>query len=180
MIIRASLGVITSSSVFFQAPHLQPAVESHIQQLSTDFQAFEARLRDGAMEVLLVFPIACSCYARKMSVQVTFDDLTRPLETMSAPLTQSWRLVEHLMSVNNSDDVRTAHSSLQPAVTVTLQTIAQSQVLPHIHLFGYPLLSTRLTCLYHRLEHYTEQRQCGSLSISQSRMHLNHVLCAQH
>ncbi|MBT5832654.1 MAG: M3 family peptidase, partial [Candidatus Latescibacteria bacterium] len=45
----------------------------------------------------------------EQTVTPTWDDLLKPLEDMDVPFEYAWGPVGHLMSVKNSDELRSAH-----------------------------------------------------------------------
>ena len=56
-------------------------------------------------------------------------EVIEKLEKMQAPLSYSWGVVNHLMGVRNSESLRKAHESVQPAVVRFNQEVGQSQAL---------------------------------------------------
>jgi oligopeptidase A len=56
----------------------------------------------------------------------TYSGVVERLEEIQAPLSYSWGVVNHLMGVKNSEDLRKAHDEMQPKIVQTYQTIGQS------------------------------------------------------
>lgn len=76
--------------------------------------------------------IFSTVYTEKLaSPKVEYSEVVEELEKIQAPLGYSWGVVNHLMGVKNSDDLRNAHKSLQPSVVEAHQTMGQS--LPVFH-----------------------------------------------
>lgn len=65
------------------------------------------------------------------SVQPTWSDLVEPLENLTERLFWSWRIVNHLMGVKNSPELRTAHEKVQPQVVQFVTKLGQSKPLYH-------------------------------------------------
>ncbi|WP_448560734.1 M3 family metallopeptidase [Trichothermofontia sp.] len=59
----------------------------------------------------------------------TWDGLMVPLQRLQDRLSWSWDIVEHLMSVKNSPELRQAHETLQPEVIKFWVRLSQSQAL---------------------------------------------------
>lgn len=60
-----------------------------------------------------------------------YEGVVEKLEKMQAPLSYSWGVVGHLMGVKNSDELRKAHETMQPAIIDVYQQLGQSEVLFH-------------------------------------------------
>ena len=58
---------------------------------------------------------------------VDYSSVVEGLEVVQAPLSYSWGVVGHLMGVKNSEELRTAHDSIQPKVIEVNQYMGQSQ-----------------------------------------------------
>ena len=56
----------------------------------------------------------------------TFESIVEEVEKIQAPLSYTWGAVNHLMGVNNSDDLRAAHDAVQGAVVEASQAAGQS------------------------------------------------------
>jgi oligopeptidase A len=61
------------------------------------------------------------------NVQPTWQGLVEPLEKLSERLSWSWGIVNHLMGVKNSPELRTAHEAVQPGVVQFYNKLGQSQ-----------------------------------------------------
>jgi oligopeptidase A len=66
--------------------------------------------------------------------KIKCDDLLFPIEMHSDPLERTWGIVTHLMSVQNSDNLRKVHDKLQPLVIKTFMESAQSKTLYNSYL----------------------------------------------
>jgi oligopeptidase A len=62
-------------------------------------------------------------------VTPTWSGLVEPLDRLSERLTWSWGVVEHLMSVKNSPELREAHETVQPKVVQFINQLSQSKPL---------------------------------------------------
>jgi oligopeptidase A len=58
-----------------------------------------------------------------------YHTVVEEMERIQAPLTFSWGIVNHLMGVNNSEELRKAHQAVQPSVVHLNQELGQSQAL---------------------------------------------------
>jgi oligopeptidase A len=69
-----------------------------------------------------------------------YSAVVEDLEKLQFPLSFSWGVVNHLMSVKNSEELRKAHDSLQPQVVEAQQKTGQSLPLFHAlsNLINYP------------------------------------------
>ncbi|MDJ0736644.1 MAG: M3 family metallopeptidase [Nostocaceae cyanobacterium] len=63
------------------------------------------------------------------NVKPTWNDLVAPLENLTERLTWSWGIVNHLMGVKNSPELREAHQTVQPQVVQFINKLSQSQSL---------------------------------------------------
>ncbi|MDZ8186614.1 MAG: M3 family metallopeptidase [Nostoc sp. ChiSLP02] len=61
------------------------------------------------------------------NVQPTWEGLVEPLEKLTERLTWSWGVVNHLMGVKNSPELREAHETIQPQVVQFINKLGQSQ-----------------------------------------------------
>jgi len=61
------------------------------------------------------------------NVQPTWLDLVEPLEKLTDRLSWSWGVVNHLMGVKNSPELREAHETVQPQVVQFINKLGQSQ-----------------------------------------------------
>ncbi len=60
-------------------------------------------------------------------VQPTWKDLVEPLQQLQERLVWSWGIVNHLMGVQNSPELRQAHETVQPKVVQFINQLNQSQ-----------------------------------------------------
>lgn len=58
----------------------------------------------------------------------TYENVVERLEKIQAPLSYSWGVVGHLMGVKNSEDLRKAHTIMQPAVIEANQQMGQNEI----------------------------------------------------
>ncbi|HLO87231.1 MAG TPA: M3 family metallopeptidase [Nostocaceae cyanobacterium] len=65
------------------------------------------------------------------NVQPTWSDLVEPLENLTERLFWSWRIVNHLMGVKNSPELRTTYEKVQPQVVQFVTKLGQSKPLYH-------------------------------------------------
>jgi len=93
-------GAITAADV-------KPAVSQLLQSLEADFEALESKLEaaEGAAD---------------------YKEVVEALEKLESPVEYAWGVVGHLMGVKNSDELRTAHEEMQPAVVQTTTKLGQS------------------------------------------------------
>ena len=61
--------------------------------------------------------------------QPTWMGLVEPLQQLQERLTWSWGIVGHLMGVQNSPELRTAHETVQPKVVQFVNKLNQSKPL---------------------------------------------------
>ncbi len=61
------------------------------------------------------------------NVEPTWNGLVAPLEDMTERLYWSWGIVNHLMGVKNSSELRSAHQTVQPQVVQFVNKLSQSQ-----------------------------------------------------
>eukprot|EP01050_Picozoa_sp_SAG11_P000550 SAG11_NODE_18_length_25850_cov_18.210050_8_plen_281_part_00 len=92
--------------------HVEPAIEVLIEQQLSSLTELELRLD-------------------RLGADVTPADVLVPLEEISAPLSFAWGLVNHLMAVKNSDELRAAQAKMQPKVVELGSRFAQSLPLYH-------------------------------------------------
>lgn len=87
---------------------------------------------------------------------VDYSSVIEKLEKIQFPLSYSWGVVEHLMGVKNSEDLRKAHETLQPSVIETQQLTGQS----------LPLFRALNQLLSHEKLDETQQRIINSSILS--------------
>lgn len=63
------------------------------------------------------------------NVQPTWEGLVEPLQLLEERLTWSWGIVNHLMGVKNSSELRKAHETVQPKVVQFINKLNQSQAI---------------------------------------------------
>lgn len=61
------------------------------------------------------------------NLQPTWNGLVVPLERLTERLSWSWGIVNHLMGVRNSPELRAAHETVQPQVVQFINKLGQSQ-----------------------------------------------------
>jgi oligopeptidase A len=59
-------------------------------------------------------------------LEPTWEGLVRPLGALTEPLGWTWNVVNHLMSVKNTPELRAAHEAVQPHVVQAFMRLAQS------------------------------------------------------
>eukprot|EP01032_Pedospumella_encystans_P037618 gene37618-42607_t len=77
--------------------HILPAMQHDLASLKTGFADLETSLGTSKKPV-------------------DYSSVVEGLEVVQAPLSYSWGVVGHLMGVKNSEELRTAHDSIQPKV----------------------------------------------------------------
>ncbi len=85
--------------------HVEPAIRGALQRLETGLADLEK------------------------NVEPTWPGLVEPLELLCEELRYAWSVVGHLMGVANSDDLRTAHESVQADVVKAFTRLSQSEPL---------------------------------------------------
>ncbi|MEJ1931809.1 M3 family metallopeptidase [Nostoc sp. NIES-2111] len=93
---------------------LPPFTEIQPEQVEPAFQALLAELEQELATL-------------ETNVKPTWNGLVEPLEKLSERLTWSWGIVNHLMGVKNSPELRTAHEAVQPGVVQFINHLGQSQ-----------------------------------------------------
>ncbi|MEB3178126.1 MAG: M3 family metallopeptidase [Nostocaceae cyanobacterium] len=68
------------------------------------------------------------CYL-EANVEPTWEGLVAPLEKLTDRLSWTWGVVNHLMGVKNSNELRQAHETVQPQVVQFYNKLSQSQPL---------------------------------------------------
>jgi len=63
----------------------------------------------------------------EVNLQPTWSDLVEPLENLTEKLNWSWNILNHLMGVKNSPELRASHEKVQPQVIEFITRISQSQ-----------------------------------------------------
>lgn len=88
--------------------------------------AVEARLADGALR-LAQMEARLAASLKESDKAVAYDDLVLPLEDMYDHVSAPWELVNHLKSVRDSPEYRSAVEALQPKVIAFWQNVSQSK-----------------------------------------------------
>ncbi|MDJ0675625.1 MAG: M3 family metallopeptidase [Calothrix sp. MO_167.B42] len=65
------------------------------------------------------------------NVEPTWNGLVAPLEDITERLYWSWGVINHLMGVKNSPELRLAHQTVQPQVVQFINKLSQSQPIYH-------------------------------------------------
>ncbi|GBG33183.1 Mitochondrial intermediate peptidase [Hondaea fermentalgiana] len=94
----------------FRVEDVAPGVEKCLEDLDKGLADLEQRLTG-------------------LDRKATYADVVEAAEKLDAPLGFAWGLVSHMMSVKNSDALRTAHAELLPKVIAVGQKMAQSKAL---------------------------------------------------
>jgi oligopeptidase A len=85
------------------AEHVQPAMESVLASAAAALDALES------------------------DAPVTYDALMPQLEALGEGVSAPWGVVNHLMSVRNSPELREAHEAVMPSVVAFFTRLGQSQ-----------------------------------------------------
>lgn len=93
-----------------QLSEIEPAVINAAANYTSDLHELESKLRNAGKNV-------------------QFKDVVDPLEMQGDALGRMWGIVGHLMSVRNSEELRTVHDKLQQLVIQTLTEASQSKTL---------------------------------------------------
>ena len=102
-----------------KAEHVTPAIDTSLKQLKDDFEQLERAL---------INPQQGESWGNRR-IEYDYPGVVEKLEKIQGPLGFSWGVVNHLMGVSNSDELRSAHQKLQPSVVQTYQSLGQSQPL---------------------------------------------------
>ncbi|NJK39441.1 MAG: M3 family metallopeptidase [Oscillatoriales cyanobacterium RM2_1_1] len=65
----------------------------------------------------------------EQTLEPTWIGLVEPLQTLQERLTWSWGIINHLMGVKNSSELRQAHETVQPQVIQFVNQLSQSQAI---------------------------------------------------
>jgi oligopeptidase A len=87
-----------------------PAIESDLETLQSEFGDFESRMA-------------------AVAESAKYPEVIEDLEKIQFPLGTSWSIVNHLLGVRNSDELRDSHKAVQPKVISMYQRLGQSQPL---------------------------------------------------
>ncbi|BAT52481.1 oligopeptidase A [Nostoc sp. NIES-3756] len=93
---------------------LPPFTEIQPEQVKPAFQQLLAELEQELATL-------------ESNVKPTWNGLVEPLEKLSERLTWSWGIVNHLMGVKNSPELRSAQEAVQPGVVQFYNNLGQSQ-----------------------------------------------------
>ncbi len=110
---------MSASTILFDNPLLQgtglpPFAEIKPERVVPAFKQLLAELDDQLA-------------ALEANVEPTWEGLVKPLEKLTERLTWSWGIVNHLMGVKNSPELREAHQTIQPQVIQFINKLGQSQ-----------------------------------------------------
>lgn len=98
-----------------QAADVKPAMSEILSRLEANFGALEATLERSLNQAE---PKALS-----------YSNVIEALEKIEAPTEYAWGVVEHLMGVSNSDELRSSHGEMQPEVIRVTTKLSQSSVI---------------------------------------------------
>ncbi len=107
---------IISQNPLLQGAGLPPFTEVKPEQVVPAFKQLLAEL-DAELAIL------------ETKVQPTWSSLVEPLDKLTERLTWSWGIVNHLMGVKNSPELREAYEAVQPEVVQFITKLGQSQPL---------------------------------------------------
>jgi oligopeptidase A len=85
--------------------HVEPAMRAHLAQVERDFTAFEAAVGQAS----------------------GYDGVVAALSAITEPMGWAWGVVNHLLGVRNSDDLRKAHQAVQGDMVAMGLRMAQSK-----------------------------------------------------
>lgn len=90
---------------------------------------FEAITPDHVVPAIaqLLSELEVELTSLETNVQPTWKDLVEPLQQLQERLIWSWGIVNHLMGVKNSPELRQAHETVQPKVVQFINQLNQSQ-----------------------------------------------------
>jgi oligopeptidase A len=109
-----SASTIISDNPLLQGTGLPPFAEIKPERVVPAFNELLAEL-DQQLATL------------EANLQPTWSGLVEPLEKLTERLTWSWGVVNHLMGVKNSPELREAHEIVQPLVIQFINKLGQSQ-----------------------------------------------------
>ncbi len=109
-----SVNVTISSHPLLTGYGLPPFAEIKSEQVIPAFEQLLAEL-DQQLATL------------ETNIQPTWSGLVAPLEKLTERLYWSWGIVNHLMGVKNSPELREAHEAVQPQVVQFVNKLGQSQ-----------------------------------------------------
>ncbi|MBW4614014.1 MAG: M3 family metallopeptidase [Desmonostoc vinosum HA7617-LM4] len=109
-----SASAIISTNPLLQGYGLPPFPEIRPEQVVPAFDEMLAELNQQLATL-------------EANVQPTWGGLVEPLEKLTERLYWSWGIVNHLMGVKNSPELRQAHETVQPQVVQLLNKLGQSQ-----------------------------------------------------
>jgi oligopeptidase A len=108
--------VTISDNPLLRGSGLPPFAEVQAEQVVPAFDQLLAEL-DAQLETL------------EANVEPTWNGLVVPLEKLTERLYWSWGIVNHLMGVKNSPELRAVHEAVQPQVVQFMNKLGQSQPL---------------------------------------------------
>ena len=109
-----SASAIISENPLLQGSGLPPFAEIKPAQIVPAFHQLLAELGQQLASL-------------EANVQPTWKGLVEPLERLTERLSWSWGVVNHLMGVKNSPELREAHETVQPQVIQFINKLGQSQ-----------------------------------------------------
>ncbi len=109
-----SLTVNISQNPLLKGSGLPPFTEIQPEQVVPAFKELLAELDQQLTNL-------------EANLQPTWSGLVEPLEELTEQLTWSWGVVNHLMGVKNSPELRTAYETVQPQVVQFVNRLGQSQ-----------------------------------------------------
>jgi oligopeptidase A len=86
-----------------RAAHIEPAIRALVDKVTTDLPPLET------------------------SATATWNDTIAAIEALTEPLFTAWGVVQHLMGVQNSPELRAAHDAVQKDVVQVSMRVAQSE-----------------------------------------------------
>lgn len=96
--------------------HVEPAVTSELEKMKKEF---------SNLEQILDNPQKGEPWQSRR-IEYDYAMVVEALEKIGFPLSHSWGIVNHLMGVKNSDELRAAHEKLQKPVIEAFQSLSQS------------------------------------------------------
>ena len=120
------------------AEHVVPAMEATLAEVETKLAAIEAN----------VIP--------------TWDKLCKPLEELDTPFEYTWSVINHLVSVKNSDALRQAHQEVLPKV------------------IGFSLRMSQSKPIYQGLKQLRASREFAGLNDARKRIVEKKIQAAEH
>lgn len=95
----------------FKPEEVKPAIEYLTKKLEEDFEVLEKKMKDENESSKL------------------YNLAVEEIERIEYPLGFAWGIVGHLHSVKNNEELRKAHSEMQPVIIKTTNKLSQSKIL---------------------------------------------------